>query len=97
VDPRRGWNDAKFDLWATTESAATSAGTHAGLPRRVRKASLAPQLRGEPAADPDESEQSTDTLRSPEQARALLNSLQSGWQRGRTAADSRMPPTEEPR
>jgi hypothetical protein len=59
-------------------------GTHRGLPRRVRQASLAPQLRdrGEPAAraagpsgDP--------AARSPEEIRTMMASLQDGWQRGR--------------
>jgi signal transduction histidine kinase len=90
-----GWDGTKFDLWATTESAGASAGTHAGLPRRVRRASLAPQLRDTPAPGADDIEQNTDTLRSPEQARALMNSLQSGWQRGRTEAGPGAPPTEE--
>jgi signal transduction histidine kinase len=93
----RDWDSPKFDLWATTESAATSAGTHAGLPRRVRRASLAPQLRDTPAPGPDDVDQNTDTLRSPEQARALMTSLQNGWQRGRTEPDPGMRPTEETR
>ena len=59
--------------------------TYRGLPRRVRQASLAPQLRGQartqppagrpaPADPPD---------RSPEEHRDLMSSLQQGWQRGR--------------
>jgi signal transduction histidine kinase len=63
-----------------------SAGTHRGLPIRVRQASLAPQLRadsqpdsaaGAPPADPT-------AARSPEQTRNMMDSLQQGWQRGRT-------------
>ncbi|MFF5213212.1 nitrate- and nitrite sensing domain-containing protein [Streptosporangium sp. NPDC000396] len=53
-----------------------------GLPRRVRQANLSPQLQRQepqPASGPAE--------RSPEEARALLNSLQSGWRRGRAADD----------
>ncbi|WP_113698548.1 nitrate- and nitrite sensing domain-containing protein [Nonomuraea lactucae] len=49
------------------------------LPRRQRKANLAPQLREQELAAPDE--------RSPEETRALLSSLQSGWQRGRQDSD----------
>jgi hypothetical protein len=60
------------------------AGTYRGLPRRVRQANLSPRLRGSPssgtAADSHEPE-----IRSPEQARSLLGSLQSGWERGRRA------------
>ncbi|MEU6713718.1 ATP-binding protein [Nonomuraea sp. NPDC046802] len=57
-------------------------GGNPGLPRRERQASL-PQRRGEapPPAVPSTEE------RSPEEARALLSSLQSGWQRGRQDSD----------
>ncbi|GLF96470.1 sensor histidine kinase [Streptomyces yaizuensis] len=56
-----------------------------GLPRRVRQASLAPQLRANgpadrppaPAADDDEAG------RDAEQVRARMASMQRGWQRGR--------------
>ncbi|GAA3142441.1 nitrate- and nitrite sensing domain-containing protein [Planomonospora alba] len=60
-----------------------------GLPRRVRQANLTPQLRqGEPeAATPDETSVSRMEERSPEEARALLSSLQSGWRRGRSESE----------
>ena len=61
-------------------------GTYRGLPRRVRQASLNPHLRDGPSAagrgakadgtPPPEA-------RSPEEARSLVASLQSGWRRGR--------------
>jgi signal transduction histidine kinase len=60
-----------------------AAGTHRGLPRRVRQANLSPHLRtsgsaaGPPARGPE--------ARSPEQAKSLLSSLQRGWERGRDA------------
>ncbi|GLX00295.1 nitrate- and nitrite sensing domain-containing protein [Microtetraspora sp. NBRC 16547] len=65
--------------------ASGSDGTHAGLPRRVRQANIAPQLRESsqplsapvPAADE----------RSPEQARATFSAFQQGAQRGRKDAD----------
>jgi signal transduction histidine kinase len=66
-----------------------SAGTHRGLPRRVRQANLSPHLRNSasartaaPLREPE--------IRSPEQAQSLLASLQRGWERGREAevADS---------
>jgi signal transduction histidine kinase len=82
------WPGATFDLWAPPESRPASAGTHAGLPRRVRKASLAPQLRDEPPPGPGEAEPDADGARSPEQARAVMSSLQSGWERGRADAGS---------
>jgi signal transduction histidine kinase len=52
-----------------------------GLPRRIRQASLAPQLRApvEPAAE-------TVSFRSPEQVRQLMSALQRGTTRGRLAA-----------
>ncbi|WP_165974303.1 sensor histidine kinase [Nonomuraea deserti] len=48
-----------------------------GLPRRERQANLPQRLKEAPPAEPPVAE------RSPEEARALLSSLQSGWQRGR--------------
>jgi signal transduction histidine kinase len=62
------------------------AGTYRGLPRRIRQASLNPHLHespaaafpGTPADDPPPA-----GARTPEGARDLVASLQSGWQRGR--------------
>jgi signal transduction histidine kinase len=56
------------------------------LPRRVRQASLAPQLR---AATPARGPVSTGpaTTRPPEETRSLMSSLQQGWQRGREEED----------
>ncbi|WP_283139425.1 sensor histidine kinase [Rhizohabitans arisaemae] len=72
--------------------------THAGLPRRVRQANLAPQLRQDERrngnagpAVPTDSEISGESLevtqRSPEEASAMLTSFQKGWQRGRIDAE----------
>jgi signal transduction histidine kinase len=63
-------------------SRAADAGSHHGLPRRVRQASLSPHLRGgsPPAAA---AASRAFPARSPEEARNLLASLQSGWERGR--------------
>jgi len=63
-----------------------TAGTYRGLPRRIRQASLNPHLRDSPraaarGADADGTPSSL--ARSPEEARSLVASLQSGWQRGR--------------
>ncbi|WP_160330468.1 nitrate- and nitrite sensing domain-containing protein [Sphaerimonospora mesophila] len=61
-------------------------GTHAGLPRRVRQASIAPQLRGQPplgAPTPDAAPDS----RSPEEARAMFSAIQRGAQRGREESE----------
>ncbi|MBO3739768.1 sensor histidine kinase [Actinoplanes flavus] len=54
-----------------------------GLPRRVRQASLAPQLRQAP---PAEEPPSTAPPRSPEQVRTLMSALQLGTTRGRVDA-----------
>ncbi|WP_327298764.1 MULTISPECIES: nitrate- and nitrite sensing domain-containing protein [unclassified Streptomyces] len=51
-----------------------------GLPRRVRQANLAPQLRGVPAAEPATAD---DDERDADEVRSRMASLQRGWQRGR--------------
>jgi signal transduction histidine kinase len=66
---------------------AAIAGTHAGLPRRTRQASLSPHLRdpapdpGGPAVPPG----GVPAARTPERARDLAASVQSAWQRSREA------------
>ncbi|MEO3869853.1 nitrate- and nitrite sensing domain-containing protein [Nonomuraea sp. B12E4] len=52
-----------------------------GLPRRDRETGLPQRLKEAPSAAPPAEE------RSPEEARALLSSLQAGWQRGRQDSD----------
>ncbi|RSN01214.1 sensor [Nonomuraea sp. WAC 01424] len=68
----------------TSKRAGPAAGEEPGLPRRERQANLPPRLRQAPPplAAPTEAEE-----RSPEETRALLSSLQSGWQRGRQDSD----------
>jgi signal transduction histidine kinase len=56
-------------------------GTYAGLPRRVRQASLAPQLRNKPA--PLSAPTGPIAERSPDEARALFSAFQQGVRRGR--------------
>jgi signal transduction histidine kinase len=61
------------------------------LPRRVRQANLAPQLR-------DEAEPVSDTAsgeRSPEELRTMLSSIQKGWLRGRSDAEETKTAHEE--
>ncbi|MGN6176169.1 MAG: ATP-binding protein [Streptosporangiaceae bacterium] len=63
-----------------------TAGTYRGLPRRVRQASLNPHLRDSRAAavrgrQADRTPPSS--TRTPEEARSLAASMQSGWRRGR--------------
>ncbi|MFJ2095286.1 nitrate- and nitrite sensing domain-containing protein [Streptomyces sp. NPDC087901] len=58
--------------------------TVGGLPRRIRQASLAPQLReGSGAADPGPVESAEDIERDADEVRNRMASLQRGWQRGR--------------
>ena len=59
-------------------------GNDLGLPRRLRQASLAPQLRDAP---PTASGGGRHEVRSAEQVRALISSIQQGWRSGRAAAD----------
>ncbi len=54
-----------------------------GLPRRLRQASLAPQLRDAP---PAASSGGQHEARSAEQVRALISSIQQGWRSGRASA-----------
>jgi len=62
------------------------AGTHAGLPRRVRQRNLAPQLRKRPPSPPPTGGTATGAVaRSPEEARSLMASIQQGWRRGRAS------------
>jgi signal transduction histidine kinase len=65
--------------------AQTAAGTHRGLPRRVRQANLAPQLRtgAQNGTSPTAHPGADITARSPEENRDLMSALQQGWQRGR--------------
>ncbi|GAA4707163.1 sensor histidine kinase [Phytohabitans rumicis] len=63
-----------------------------GLPRRVRQASLAPQLRSEaPGHTTVEDIDPVPAPRTPDQARATMAALQSGTARGRREADSAPP------
>ncbi|GAA4925277.1 nitrate- and nitrite sensing domain-containing protein [Actinoplanes utahensis] len=90
--------DAVTDVPAVEDSAATTQvielptpgpaappapvdGGDDGLPKRVRQANLAPQLRKR-VVEPEP----TAPARTPEQARSLMSSLQSGTTRGRIAA-----------
>ncbi|WP_169985557.1 nitrate- and nitrite sensing domain-containing protein [Microbispora sp. H10836] len=78
---------------------SVSSGTHAGLPRRVRQANIAPQLRPEyqqaPSQQPQQAQSpqrqplSAPTVeeRSPEEARAMFSAFQRGALRGREDSD----------
>ncbi|HEU5159671.1 MAG TPA: nitrate- and nitrite sensing domain-containing protein [Streptosporangiaceae bacterium] len=66
--------------------AADSGGSRPELPRRVRQANLAPQLRDAQIPDSLDPGEGSDE-RSPEELRTMLSSIQKGWLRGRTAAE----------
>ncbi|WP_342673497.1 nitrate- and nitrite sensing domain-containing protein [Streptomyces sp. ICBB 8177] len=76
----------------------TAAPAAGGLPKRVRQASLAPQLRADdttqtrqpPPPQPAAQDRDADELRS------RMASLQRGWQRGRAEADEDAPQTGAP-
>ncbi len=62
------------------------------LPRRVRQASLAPQLREDLLATPaagaaDGHSDEPDEGRSPDDVRATMSAIQQGWQKGRSVFD----------
>jgi hypothetical protein len=63
--------------------------SYKGLPRRVRQASLAPQLRDKTASRPaaDAPADGGVSDRSPEQIRSALSAIQRGWQEGRESGD----------
>lgn len=71
------------------ELANEAAAALGGLPRRVRQASLAPQLRGpaDRATEPDPTPRH-DTERDADEVRNRMASLQRGWQRGRRQNDA---------
>ncbi|GAA4223954.1 hypothetical protein FHR32_003066 [Streptosporangium album] len=63
---------APAGLWKSSQRRVNG-----GLPRRVSQMNISPQLRQEPSPVAEVE------TRSPEEARALLSSLQAGWRRGR--------------
>jgi signal transduction histidine kinase len=58
------------------------------LPRRVRQASLAPQLRDSLVRPPAPPDVALQTTRSPEESRVTLSAIQRGWERGRSVFDA---------
>ena len=68
-----------------SEAGAVASTGRPGLPRRVRRASLAPQLRDRfsPGAAVSLREEAEPQARSPEEVSGLMAALQAGWDRGR--------------
>ena len=67
---------------------APPSGSHLGMPIRVPQANMAPQLRAQSDADPQEPQDPPDDepwfgARSPEATRSMLTMMQQGWRRGR--------------
>jgi signal transduction histidine kinase len=96
-----GTNGPGSAIPATAERTAGTPRDSSGLPRRVRQASLAPQLRDSPPrpgptadlgvlSDPSPSEWSQSEPsadRSPEETRVTMSAIQRGWERGRSVFD----------
>ncbi|RKT03540.1 signal transduction histidine kinase [Streptomyces sp. 3211.6] len=81
VDPRPAGAPAPDRPQTGPEAPRTAAGP-GGLPRRVRQANLAPQLKNAPApAEPEAPAPPTD--RDAEDVRARMSALQRGWTAGR--------------
>jgi len=76
---------------AAPTPAAPASGSHLGMPIRVPQASMAPQLRDQRDADPQDLrglQAAEDDVpwfgaRSPEATRSMLTMMQHGWRRGR--------------
>ncbi|KAB2385913.1 sensor histidine kinase [Actinomadura montaniterrae] len=85
-EQRPGVSAAAFSPAETPRqaAAAAAAGTHAGMPRRVRRASLAPQLKESGSPAPDAPRPARHRTRSPEQAKSVMEAMQRGWERGRS-------------
>jgi signal transduction histidine kinase len=67
-----------------------------GLPHRTRQASLSPHLRDSLAVGRPARSEPADDSRTPEQARDLAASLQTGWRRGRQDDEPEPPDTAGP-
>ena len=77
---------------AATDTRVTTADlTHLGLPRRIRQASLAPQLRTGGIQTPSDGETGPSDEPSPEAARSTMSALQRGWERGRSPSGASAP------
>ncbi|MFI6740301.1 nitrate- and nitrite sensing domain-containing protein [Nonomuraea sp. NPDC050451] len=92
--------DGKADLPSRTRKkalAVVTSGTHAGLPRRVRQANLAPQLKESPplgqerAPEQEPRGQEPPPERSPDEVRDLFSAFQRGTQRAREDASEEGP------
>jgi signal transduction histidine kinase len=72
---------------ASVAAGLAGGGSLDDLPRRLRQASLAPELRDAPASHAKHRSSSSSEGRSADQARTLISSIQQGWRSGRAATD----------
>ncbi|MFF2197775.1 nitrate- and nitrite sensing domain-containing protein [Streptomyces sp. NPDC058157] len=94
VDPRPAGTPVPDRAPTGPEAARTAAGP-GGLPRRVRQANLAPQLKNAPApAEPEAPAPPTD--RDAEDVRARMAALQRGWTAGRREYAAQQPEQQAP-
>jgi signal transduction histidine kinase len=88
-----GWPEASPSVTPDGTENAAAEMTELGLPKRIRQANLAPQLRDAgPRLVGIESEPE---LPSPEEARATMTAIQRGWERGRSAAGLPEPASDQ--
>jgi hypothetical protein len=79
------WSAARIPQ--TADPVSTDDLEDADLPRRIRQASLAPQLRDSTGRIDTSTDSDPVDMRSPEEARATVSAIQQGWQRGRSLFD----------
>jgi signal transduction histidine kinase len=79
------WSAAR--LPGSADPAITDDAGEPMLPRRIRQASLAPQLRDSSGRIDTGQDGEAAGTRSPEEARATVSAIQQGWQRGRSLFD----------
>jgi hypothetical protein len=88
--PYQGAGYGNIDVNATGyENGGTTGGEDTGLPRRVRQASLAPQLRNSVAGGNGQTGVPQARATSLQDMRNTLSAMQRGWQQGRTQSTQR--------
>ncbi|MBX6768766.1 MAG: histidine kinase, partial [Actinomadura rubrobrunea] len=76
--------ETRADEQSESQPRRRAKGGRPALPKRVRQASLAPQLRGEQQPpEPPAAQERVRPERSPEEARAMMSAIQRGTRRGR--------------
>jgi hypothetical protein len=71
--------------------------TQAGLPRRIPRTNMAPEMVADQPASPDPAPTGPPPGRSPEEVRSMLSSYRTGIQRGRTVAGGSDPDERPPK